>query len=316
MQPAKYDLSVLINFFARPNTLKDVFEQVKKARPARLFLSCDGPRDNVPTERERVEECKKIVSDIDWDCQVYTHYSEVNLGCGKGPESAISWAFEHTDELVILEDDCVPDDTFFPYMQELLARYRNDTRVGMISGLNHFYEWDCGGNSYCFTKYGAIWGWGTWKRVWDNYDFYVKDIKNEYYRRLLEADISNTKARKERIGSWLHAAAETPHKKVNYWDIQFGFVKYSQSYLCIVPKNNLIYNIGVGLGSTHTESNKAVNWKPGQILFMPTKGMEFPLVHPKYVICDRNYDDICANKILYRSFFKKVINKLKRMLKK
>ena len=103
MQPAQYDLSVLLIFFARPNTLKEVFEKVKKARPARLFLACDGPRDNVPTERERVEECKKIVSEIDWDCQVYTHYSEENLGCGKGPEGAISWAFEHTDELVILE---------------------------------------------------------------------------------------------------------------------------------------------------------------------------------------------------------------------
>lgn len=316
MQPAKYDLSVLLIFFARPNTLKEVFERVKKARPARLFLACDGPRDNVPTERERVEECKKIVSEIDWDCQVYTHYSDVNLGCGKGPEGAISWAFEHTDELVILEDDCVPDDSFFPYMQEMLTRYRNDTRVGIISGFNHFYEWNCGENSYCFTKYGATLGWGTWKRVWDNFDFYVKGIQDDYYRNLLKNDIPDTKAGKQRIGSWLHAAAETPHKKVNYWDVQFGFVKYSQSYLCIVPKYNLIYNIGVGLGSTHTESNKEVKWKPGQILFMPTKALEFPLVHPRYVICDRNYDKTCFHKILYKSFFKKAINKMKRMLKR
>lgn len=314
MHPANYDLSVLLIFFARPNTLKAVFEQVKKARPARLFLACDGPRENVPTERERVEECKKIVSDIDWDCQVYTQYSDVNLGCGKGPESAISWAFEHTDELVILEDDCVPDDTWFPYMQDMLARYRHDTRVGIISGFNHFYEWNCGGNSYCFTKYGATLGWGTWKRVWDNFDFYVEGIQDEYYRELLERDIPNAKAGKERIGSWLHAASETPHKKVNYWDIQFGFVKYSQSYLCVVPKTNLIHNIGVGLGSTHTESNQAAKWKPGQVLFMPTKGLSFPLVHPRYVICDRQYDDTCFHKILHKGFFKKAINKMKRML--
>lgn len=314
MQPAKYDLSVLLIFFARPNTLKEVFEQVKKARPSRLFLACDGSRDNVPTECERIEECKKIVSDIDWDCQVFTHYSDVNLGCGKGPESAISWAFEHTDELVILEDDCVPNETLFPYMQEMLAYYRNDTRIGIISGFNHFYEWDCGENGYCFTKYGATLGWGTWKRVWDNFDFYVKGIQNKYYRDLLKNDIPNTKAGKERIDSWLRAATETPHKKVNYWDIQFGFVKYTQSYLCIVPKNNLIYNIGVGLGSTHTESNQTTRWKPGQVLFMPTKSMEFPLVHPEYVICDRKYDNMCFRKVLHKNLFKKAFGKIKRML--
>lgn len=316
MFESKYDLSVLLIFFARPDTLKEVFREVKKARPSKLFLACDGARESVAGESQRVEVCKKIVSDIDWDCEVFTRYSDVNLGCGRGPETAISWAFEHTDKLVILEDDCVPAESFFPYMKEMLDYYENDNRIGIISGFNHFQKWDCGANSYCFTKYGATLGWGTWKRVWDKYDFHVNFIRDEYCEKLLRNDIANKKSMLSRIKSWKTANVQTYEKKVNYWDIQFGFVKYSQSYLCVVPKTNLIYNIGVGIGSTHTENAKKKEWKLGQVLFMPTTELQFPLQHPQYVICDREYDNICFNRILHKSFLKKAINKLKRMMSK
>ena len=198
MHKANYDLSVLLIFFARPNTLKEVFAQVKKARPAKLFLACDGPREGNATDAARVEECKQIVSDIDWECEVHTLYSDVNKGCGKGPSDAITWAFAHTDKLVILEDDCVADPTLFPFMEEMLARYEYDERVGIISGFNHFKDWDCGGNSYCFAKAAATLGWGTWKRVWDQYDYYVKDAENSYYNSLLEKQRKEGGETKER----------------------------------------------------------------------------------------------------------------------
>ena len=118
MEKANLDLAVLLIFFARPNTLQEVFEKVKKARPSKLFLACDGPRENHQTDRERVEACKRIVSDIDWECEVYTNYADHNQGCGKGPSNAISWAFSYVDKLLILEDDCVADDTLFPFMKE------------------------------------------------------------------------------------------------------------------------------------------------------------------------------------------------------
>ena len=314
MHKANYDLSVLLIFFARPNTLKDVFAEVKKARPARLFLACDGPREGNPTDAQRVAECKAIVEDIDWECEVHTLYSDVNKSYGRGPIDAISWAFTHTDKLVILEDDCVADPTLFPFMEEMLSRYENDERVGFISGFNHFKDWDCGGNSYCFTKAAATLGWGTWKRVWEKYDYYVKNAGDPYYSRLLEKELGHKRAGKERIGSWNQAARETKEKKVNYWDIQFGFVKYSQSYLCVVPKGNLIYNIGVGAGSTHTENAKAVQWKPGRILFMPTVPMEFPLQHPEYVLCDRFYDEKYFNTMAYPPKTVRIFRKIKRRL--
>ena len=128
MFKANMDLSVLLIFFARPNTFSKVFEAVKKARPSKLFLACDGARDGNTKDVEGIARCKKIVEDIDWECEVYTNYATENLGCGRGPSNAISWAFEYTDSLVILEDDCVPDDTLFPFMKEMLEKYKNDEK--------------------------------------------------------------------------------------------------------------------------------------------------------------------------------------------
>ena len=313
MYKANIDLAVLLIFFARPNTLQDVFSQIKKARPSKLFLACDGPRKDHPTDTDRIAQCKKIVADIDWECEVYTHYATENQGCGKGPSNAISWAFSHVDKLLILEDDCVADETLFPFIKEMLDRYEYDQRIGMVSGFNHMKNWDCGGNSYCFTKTGATLGWGTWRRVWDQYDYHVKQIADPYYRKLLYREISKPSVAKGRIFSWLRASEDTLGKNVNYWDIQFGFLKYSQSLLCIVPKNNLIYNIGIGEGSTHTEKNKKETWKKGRILFMPTESLSFPLKHPLCMICDREYDEHVF-KIVFPGKIKKIYRKIRRFL--
>lgn len=312
MNKPNCDLSVLLIFFARPNTLQEVFAKVKKARPSRLFLACDGPREGNPTDGQRVAECKAIVSDIDWECEVHTLYSEVNKGCGKGPKEAIDWAFTYTDKLLILEDDCVADDSLFPFMEQMLDKYADDDRVGFISGFNHFKDWDCGSYSYCFTKTAATLGWGTWKRVWEKYDYYVKNANDPYFSRLMEKNLCHKRAGKARVASWKKAAAEAPVKKISYWDIQFGFVKYSQSLLCVVPKGNLIYNNGVGAGSTHTENTKQTQWKPGQILFMPTVPMEFPLQHPQYVICDRFYDEKYLNTMGYPNKLSSIYRRIKR----
>ena len=312
MQKAKYDLSVLLIFFTRPETLEKVFEKVRQARPARLFLACDGPRKDRPEDQEKIDRCKAIVENIDWECEVHKLYSNVNKGCGKGPSDAISWAFTFTDKLLILEDDCVADPTLFPFMTEMLDLYENDERVGFVSGYNHFKDWDCGDNSYCFTKAAATLGWGTWKRVWEKYDYYLKNAEDPYYSRLLKKEIGHRRAGNSRVRSWANAAKETATKKVRYWDIQFGFVKYSQSYLCIVPKGNLIYNIGVGAGSTHTENTKPTKWKLGKILFMPTVPMEFPIKHPEYVICDRFYDEKYFNMMAYPPVIVRYARKIKR----
>ena len=196
-------------------------------------------------------------------------------------------------------------------MKEMLDKYENDSRVGIISGFNHFCEWNAGEDSYFFTKCGATLGWGTWRRVWENYDYHLENMKNNHISELLKEEIINKRAATLRVAAWNKCAFESKNKKLDYWDIQFGFVKYSQSYLCIVPKYNLVYNIGVGVGSTHTAGNKYEKWKPGKILFMPTRNLEFPLKHPNYFICDRIYDEKCF-KLLYPNKLIKLIKRIKR----
>lgn len=304
---------VLLIFFNRPDTFGAVFEQVRKARPKTLILAQDGPRDD--SDLEPIKRCREIAENIDWECEVIRYYSEQNLGCGVRPQTAITSALDSFEQLIILEDDCVPADSFFPYCEEMLEKYRDDERICYISGLNHFEEWDCGENDYFFAKTGAIWGWATWRRAWKYYDYYVKDITDEYTLKLLKTQIPNKNVFKSRKASWIKANESLVTKeKLSYWDVQWGFVKYSQSMLVIVPAKNLIHNIGVGNTSTHAKKLKTTSFvKYKNFVFIPTHEMEFPLTHPKVCICDTEYDNL-VYKCTVANPFKRIAAKLLKKL--
>lgn len=309
------DVPVLLIFFNRPSSFQQVFEKVKEARPSKIFLACDGARNNVDDDKEKIAMCKSIAEDIDWNCELYKNYSEENIGCGMRPQTAIGWALSNVDRIVILEDDCVPEISFFNYMAELLEKYKDDERIGMISGLNHLCSWDCGSYDYCFTKTGAIWGWGTWKRVWDKYDYSVSAIKDPYTERLLRETFRSKVEKKKRIRSWKNAnKLVESNTKISYWDIQFGFVKHSQSYLAIVPKNNLINNIGIGTDSTHAMKVSHKKWKRGILHFIPVTKMETPMNHPQFVIRDFEYDRIVDKTWLCQHPFTAFCGRVKRTI--
>ena len=320
LKPALLNVPVLLIFFTRPDTFKEVFSKVKEARPAQLFLACDGPRNNHSQDIELIEKCKKIAEDIDWDCEVHHNYANENMGCGMRPQTAITWAFETVDRLVVLEDDCVPHESFFPFMEELLEKYKDDERIGMVSGFNHFKEWDCGGYSYCFTKTGAIWGWGTWKRVWEKYDYSLSEVQSAYVQRLLKGQFTFKRAHKMMSRKWLNTFQQIKRgENISYWDSQFGYLKRAQSYLSIVPRVNLICNIGIGSNSTHAQISIKSNWKKGMLHFMPTESIETPLIHPRFIMVDVDYDNKeyaiwgAPNPITHN--FKRAIRLLKRIMK-
>ena len=307
---------VALIFFNRPETLEQVFEKVKKAQPKQLFLIQDGARNE--DDARKIKECRKIVEDIDWDCEVHKNYSETNLGCGKRPATGISWVLEQVDRTIILEDDCVPCDTFFAYCEEMLERYKDDDRISYISGLNHFEEWDCGQYSYFFTKTGAIWGWATWRRAWQLYDYNINAINDTYLKKLLPYQFADKETGKKRIASWEYAhTALQEGANLSYWDMQWGLVKYSQNQLVIVPKYNQIYNIGVGAASSHAQRVKSKGFvKYKNFFYIPTRELEFPLSHQQYCACDEEYDKLvytCTrdNKYIYalKKFIKKIVRK-------
>ena len=279
--------AIALIFFNRPSTLQQVFDKIKQVKPPKLFLIQDGPRNE--QDVIKIQQCREIVSDIDWECEIIKDYSEENLGCGVRPQSGITNALKIVDKLIILEDDCVPELSFFQYCEELLDKYEKDERIAYISGLNHFEEWDFGGDSYGFTKMGAIWGWATWRRAWQRYDYSVSEIQNEYIQNLLKLNLMDSK---KRIEIWKETnRLVTKKEKISYWDWQWGFVKYSQSQYVIVPKYNLICNVGTGAESTHAKNAKAKHKKYKDYNHMPTKSLEFPLIHPNYMMCAIDYDE-------------------------
>lgn len=311
----QFDIPVALIFFTRPEVFEKVFEAVRRAKPKYLFLIQDGAREGRPDDVEKINKCRAIAENIDWECEVYRDYSEVNLGCGKRMSSGISWVFEHFDKAIILEDDCVPCDTFFPFCEEMLKEYENDDRISYISGLNHFEEWDCGKYSYFFTKTGAIWGWATWKRAWEKYDYYVQAINDEYIERLLPKQFENDLIASNRMKTYKIVNDTLRNKrKLSFWAAQWGFVKYSQNQLVIVPKYNQIANIGPGEGSAHAEKTNATKFvKYKNFFFIPTKSLEFPLVKHTACICDYQYDALVnkitiGNRFVYR--IRKIIKKM------
>lgn len=294
--PANFDLAVLLIFFSRTETFKEVFNAVKEARPARLYLACDGPREGRQDDYEGIAACKKIAEDIDWECEVYTNYAETNMGCGMRPQTAIKWVFENEECAVVLEDDCVPHAAFFPYMSEMLQRYKDDTRICIVSAFNHFSNWDCDKYSYFFTRVGPLGGaWGSWKRVWEKYDYCLEKIKDPYLQRLMRGDITHKRARRNKVKEFIRTNKRlTSGENISYWDVQFSYLKYTQSFLSIVPKFSLASNIGLGAGATHGKD--CISNPMPSIFFAPEKVLEFPVCHPDFVICDHKYDDMVDEK--------------------
>ena len=274
---------VAIFGFARPESLKLVFEKVRTAKPDKLFLILDYPRSGRDDDIVGWNASKKIFEGVDWPCQVMRNYASENMGCRDRIESGITWAFEFVDRLVILEDDCVPDSTFFRFCGELLEKYKDDTRVGMIAGCDeHFHvkDIDFHGDSYYFDRYPSIWGWATWKRAWERHDpklGYWTEFRKKFY--LLGEYFQKTYALDARMIYTDQLAART----AGTWDGCWVTTMYKENWLCIHPVVNLISNYGCGCSSREENKIKAHWWNKARKSNWdrrPTAAMQFPLVHP------------------------------------
>lgn len=234
---------ILFLIFNRPDVTFLVFEKIKQIKPKYLFIAADGPRKTVPGEIEMCEKTRSVVAEIDWNCEVKTLFREDNLGCGLGVSSAISWFFEHVEQGIILEDDCLPDMSFFSFCEKLLDYYKNDESVMHISGDNFQLGKKIGKGSYYFSAYTHIWGWATWKRVWNQYDFNMTD---------LDAFLADNKKISD---YWINVLTATKEKKIDTWDYQYNYLLLKKKGKAILPNINLIKNIGFNAAATHTKKD-------------------------------------------------------------
>jgi hypothetical protein len=259
---------VLLISFNRPELLSQVIDRLREVEPSLIYFAVDGARASRPEEAAKVAACRSLVAAFDWPCEVKTLFHETNLGCGLGVSTAITWFFENVERGIILEDDIVPDPSFFPFCSELLDRYENDAKVFAISGCNfvppsaqsHPEE------PYRFSQVPHIWGWATWRRSWAVYQL---DIAG--WRRQLPALQLWKRAGHSLPGSvyWASTFELLARKEVDTWDGQFVFSAMVSGQLTATSNVNLIENIGFGSSATHTIEDRE-ELQPIQALQLPT----------------------------------------------
>ncbi len=264
----KLTTPVAFIIFNRPDFTLKVFERIRQAKPEKLFLIADGARDNKIGEFEKVQQCRAIKDMVDWKCEVKTNFADKNMGCKNRVYSGISWVFDNVDEAIILEDDCLPSMSFFRFCQELLEKYRNDTRITVIS--NHDWVEDFEG-SYTFANRLRMWGWASWKRAWK-----LNDIDMNLWAEVRKKEILKKICLNEfDYVRMINELQRTYDGKIDTWDNQFGLANYLYHGLCIIPQVNMVRNIGFGANATHTFD------KFSKEAFYSDDDMEFPLIHPQ-----------------------------------
>jgi hypothetical protein len=298
---------ILFIIFNRFDTTKKVFERIKEAKPKQLFIAGDGPRIDKIDDPEKCQATRKIIEQIDWDCEVKTLFREKNLGCKIAVSSAISWFFDNVEEGIILEDDCLPHPTFFKFCENLLEKYRYDQRVMMITGSNFQKENKYGDGSYYFSRFAHIWGWASWRRAWQFYDVDLKNLDQFISQNKIDEVVINYPQLKSK---WLNDLKKTKSGFINTWDYQWSYAIFSNFGLSVTPNVNLISNIGFG----HQDATFTTGSDPN-VENLPT----FPIgdiTHPSFTMPSKEADDYIANNIYFYkniSMIKK--NRLKRLKK-
>lgn len=236
---------VLLIAFNRPDLTAKVFEQIRIAKPSKLFVAVDGARH----EKDQIasDKVKKIVQEITWECELKTRYHSKNQGCKLAVSGAITWFFEHVEEGIILEDDCLPCPDFFTFCTNMLRQYRNDDTVGHISGYTLVpFEKNISQN-HILIRYSHIWGWATWKNVWQHYS--LSPLLNKRFNFSILPGTLNSKL------LWFRNLLLIQKNKMNTWDYQYQYMLWEKGLLAISPSDNLIENIGFDNDATHTTSN-------------------------------------------------------------
>lgn len=288
MKPYLVDVPVMIYVFVRPDNLEKVFSVVTKARPSTLFLVSDGPREFEDTDKERIMASRKIVENVDWECKVYRLYSNVNQGMYVTGKNAREFIFKKVDRCIILQDDEVPSLSFFQFCSELLEKYKDDLRINRICGMNHLGNYKEVSSDYFFSNQGSIWGSAIWKRTYENFDYDFKYGEDQYIMNRLKENAIKEKKMWKKYNGYANGELVGGHIAGPEFFYCAAMDLYNQ--INLVATRNMISNIGIGEGSSHSSNFMYLLPKGiSRVFYMKTYEYDFPLKHPKYVIEDKNY---------------------------
>jgi hypothetical protein len=293
---------VLLIIFNRPKATAQVFDAIRQQAPKYLYIAADGPRSNHANDISLCRACREIVANIDWDCEVKTLYRNENMGCGRAVSTAITWFFNQVEEGIILEDDCLPNPSFFDYCAELLHEYRLNLQVMMICGTSYQTQ-KRNAESYYFSKYVHVWGWATWKRAWENYNF---KIFEEDKPATVSAVLKNTFSKKREYDFWSHNM-QMIINGLDTWDYQWMYAIWKNKGLCAIPWHNMITNIGFGPDATHTFDTDSTQ------AFMKQYEIE-AIHHPAGLYRNKSADRFEMREILIGSASKYYLHKIRSLI--
>lgn len=302
----QFETPVLFLIFRQPEITRKVFEQIRVLKPAHLYISADGPREDHPDDVEECELTRAVVTDIDWECEVHTRFLPTNLGLKKAVSSALDWFFESVDEGIILEYDCLPDPSFFEFCEVMLDRYRDDQRVFSICGDNLLDDIHRGDGDYYYSRLAGIWGWATWKRSWK---LWRPQLKN--YEEFRELSIMNSILTVEKGREFWLKTFDAVHDGRNSttWAFCLVYAQIINGGLCVVPNTNLVSNIGFGPQGTHArdENHPYANVEAGSIKSFNA---------PSFLVADLAADNDAAMLATYKapkSLYSRLTNVLARI---
>ncbi len=270
---------IVFMIFNRPDYTRAVFAEIRKAQPKKLFIVADGPR--TPSEEAVCKETRAVVETIDWPCELHRNYAEKNLGLKERFRSGLNWFFENVEEGIILEDDCLPHPSFFKFAGEMLERYRNNEQIMMISGDNFLPHFKIE-NSYCFSKFFSIWGWATWRRAWQYYDVNVANWPQIKKDGILLERLHNPAV----VNHYNNLFDQYYTKAVDSWDSPWFLARWVKKGLSIVPKNNLVSNIGFDNEAAH----KSIDPEDSKAR-IPVMAVDFPLQYPDSISVNTEADN-------------------------
>lgn len=301
MKQFNFNTPILLIVFKRPDTTLKVFDEIRRIKPLRLFVSADGFRDSIEGERDLCYEVRKIIREVDWDCEVKYLFQDKNLGSALSVTQAISWAFETVDKCIILEDDTLPNDSFWYFMEEMLNKYENDKSIMQINGLSPYKSSHDFQESYTFSKcLYHCWGWATWKHSWEKFDFTMA----KYEVLILKSGLKNII--KDPVLRYLYNRNFLKHKFYfpKSWDGRWVASCLYEDGIAIVPLKNMVINLGLNheFASHTTEGEHAFS-------NLKFETMKFPLCHPvKVSVIEKLEEDGL------KSFFNISISKILKVL--
>ena len=293
--------AVVAIIFNRPDKTKILFESIKKYKPNKLFIISDGPRKKNLSDKDQVKISREVFKNITWKCKVLTNYSNKNLGTKKRIMSGINWVFQNVEEAVFLEDDCIPTKKFFLFVEKMLNKYRTNLKIGSVCGTNLFRLKGKKNEHYFFSKYQDCWGWATWKNRWFTIDKNLKTLQKTKDNKFLKDYLGSYRAHLY----WHWKLNKVKQNKLDSWSFIWTYTGFIRKYLHIIPKKNLIKNIGFDKSATNTKKHKY------DIKLKDKKSFKFPLIHPPKIITNKIYDKLCEDKIFSKSLKNRLVWLLK-----